>query len=170
MERYFRIVDRISDWTGKIASLIVVALTLSICYDVIMLYLFAHPTFWTYDMTMMMYGSFAALGFAYCHYHKGHVRMDLLYGRASKRGKAVLEVIGYLLLFFPLMIVLTYKSGEHAYWAVMHGERASGSAWRPPLGPFKIVITYGFAVFLLQGTVDFLRSLIIAVRGAGNES
>lgn len=170
MEQVFRAVDRLSDLTGKIASILVVFLTLSICYDVILRYILAWPCLWSYDMTIFLYGGFSILGAAYCHYRHGHVRMDLLYGRLSTRGKAIADIIGYVLLFFPLMTILVYKCGENAIWSVQIGERSASSVWRPYMGPFKLVVVYGLALFLLQGIVDFVRRVITAVKGVEYES
>ena len=170
MERFLRVIDRVSEITGRMASILVIILTIAICYDIFMRYVFAKPSFWAYDMTIMLYGSFAILGAAYCHYLKGHVRMDLIYGKLSPRGKAIADIVGYLLLFFPLMSVLVYKCGEHAIWSMSFGERSSASAWRPYLGPFKLIIAYGLALFLVQGIADFLRRIAVAVTGVEHES
>ena len=95
MEKFLRIIDRASEWTGKCASFLVVILTLAIGYDITVRYLFAKANFWPYDLTYMLYGSYTMLGAAYCHYRKGHVRMDLLYSKLSTRGKARMDVICY---------------------------------------------------------------------------
>jgi len=74
-------------------------------------------------------------------------------------------VVGYVLLFFPFMIVLTYKCGDHAYWAWASGEGSSVSVWRPQLWPFKFAIMLGFIMLILQGIVNFLKTLGVAVKG-----
>lgn len=170
MEKVFHVVDRLSELTGKVGSILVVVMSLAICYDVVLRYVLVWPCIWSYDMTIMLYGAFAVLGMAYCHYRGQHVRMDLIYGRLSTRGKAIVDVIGYVFLFFPLMTILVYKCGENAIWAIQLGERSASSVWRPYMGPFKLVITYGLALFLLQGIVDFVRRVRIAVKGVEYES
>jgi TRAP-type mannitol/chloroaromatic compound transport system permease small subunit len=170
MEKILRFIDRASIWTGKVSSLLVAVLTAAICYDITMRYVLIKPTSWAFELTYMIYGVYAMLGAAYCHYLKGHVRMDLLYMRLSPRKQAVVEVFCYIFLFFPLFIVLVWKCGEHAHYAIAYGERSSSSAWRPVLWPFKTIIAFGFLLFLLQGTADFLRSLRIAIKGESHES
>lgn len=170
METILRLIDRASEWTGKCASFLIVILTLAIGYDVTMRYLFAKPSAWIFDMTYMIYGAYTMLGVAYCHYLKGHVRMDLIYGRLSPKGKATVDVICYMVLFFPLFSVLIYKIGGHAIWALMHGERASGSVWRPPLAPFKLLITFGFLLFMVQGIAEFIKALFVIFRERTHES
>lgn len=165
MERLFRVVDRLSEWTGKVSSYLMPALVIAISYDIVMRYVFNRPTYWAFEVTYMTYGAYSVLGVAYCQLLRTHVRMDLLYGRFSPRTQATVECVCYLLLFFPLMVVLTYKCGEHALWAFSSGERSSASVWRPHLWPFKIAITFGFLLFLFQGLVDFLRILKRAIGG-----
>jgi len=170
MEKYLRIIDFVSEWTGKAGSFLVVFLIAAIGYDITVRYLFAIPNFWSYDTTYMTYGVYTMLGVAFCHLNRGHVRMDLFYSRLSPKGKALTDVICYLFLFFPLMGALTYKCGEHTLWSVLHGERSSASGWRPYMGPFNILITFGFILFFLQGVADFLRALRVVVKGKTGES
>lgn len=170
MEKYLRIIDLISEWTGKAGSFLLVFLILAIGYDITVRYLFSWANYWAFDTTYMTYGAYTMLGVAFCHLHRGHVRMDLLYARLSPKGKALIDVICYLVLFLPLMGILIYKCGEHTIWSVVHGERSSASAWRPRMGPFNIAITFGLILFFLQGVAEFLRSLRVAVKGKTSES
>jgi TRAP-type mannitol/chloroaromatic compound transport system permease small subunit len=162
MEKVLHFIDAISEWTGKLSSFLMVALTVAICYDVALRYIFKSPVPWGFDMTYMVYGAYSMLGVAYCEKNHGHVRMDLFYGMLSTKGKAKMDVICYLLLFFPLLIILTYKCGDQAIWSLLSGERSSGSVWRPLLGPFKLAITFGFVLLFFQGLASFIRALRIA--------
>jgi len=170
MQTVLRFIDRASEWTGKCASFLAVVLILAIGYDVALRYLFARPTFWAFEVIYMVYGAYAALGAAYCHYRKGHVRMDLIYSRLSPRGQATVDMICYLFLFFPLFFVLVYTCGGHAIWALSYGERSSVSIWRPLLAPYKLLIAFGFLLFLFQGIAEFIRSLYIVFKGGPHES
>jgi TRAP-type mannitol/chloroaromatic compound transport system permease small subunit len=169
METVFRVIDALSVWTGKIASFLMAGLVVAICYDVGMRYIFNQPTAWGFELTYMVYGAYAMLGVAYCEKFKAHVRMDMLYAKLSPRAKAWVDVVCYLLLFFPFLIVLTYKCGDHTLWSLQAGERSSVSVWCPSLGPFKLIITIGFVLFILQGLVNFLRTLRVAIKGEAHE-
>jgi TRAP-type mannitol/chloroaromatic compound transport system permease small subunit len=170
MEKVLQVIDGVSEWTGKLGSFLIAVLTVIICYDVSLRYIFNMPTAWGYDITYMMYGAYSMLGMAYCEKLKSHVRMDMVYALLSTRGKAWVDAICYLLLFFPALIIITYKCGDQAIWSLLSGERSSGSVWRPLLGPFKLVITFGLLLFILQGMASFLRALSIAVKGGSHES
>ncbi len=51
--KYVFCVDKVSDWTGKIACWISVPLVLGTVYDVFMRYVFQAPTKWAYELTWM---------------------------------------------------------------------------------------------------------------------
>lgn len=96
--------------------------------------------------------------------------MDLFYGRFPVRRKALIDVICYIVIFFPLYAVLVYKCTEHAWWAFTFGERSSASAWRPLTAPFKLSIAFGFILFFIQGVAEFIKALTIVIKGAPYES
>jgi TRAP-type mannitol/chloroaromatic compound transport system permease small subunit len=170
MERYLRVIDFVSEWTGKGASFLLVFLIAAIGYDITVRYFFSIPNFWIYDSTYMIYGAYTMLGVAFCHRNRGHVRMDLFYSRLSPKGQALMDVVCYIVLFFPLMGVLTYKCADYTWWSIVQGERSSASAWRPYLGPFNATVTFGFILFFLQGVAEFLRALSVLVKGRASES
>jgi len=164
MSRFLGFIDRSSDWVGRVGSILLVILFLAITYDITIRYFFSVSQFWAYDLTYMIFGIYSMLGMAYCLQKNAHVRMDLLSGRLSERGRAIMDIVGYLLFFFPLMIVIVYKCGGNAITAFQHGECSPSSSWRPSLVPFKFIIEFGFVLFLLQGLVQFLRSLSILLK------
>ena len=165
MHALTKAIDKITEIIGKCASFIIIPLVLGIAYDVFMRYVFSKPTFWAYDSTYMMYGVYIMLGAAYTHLNDGHVRMDLFTSHLDSRKKAVLECVCYLFLFFPLFFILVKYCSLHAIWSFGAGESSSASTWRPPVYPFKIVVAFGFVLFLLQGCSQFIKSLMVAIRG-----
>ena len=170
MVRLLKGIDWFSEIVGKCASFMLIVMILAIGYDITVRYFFSQPNFWAYDTVYMTYGAYSVLGAAFCHVSKGHVRMDLFYDRFSVREKALIDVICYTLIFFPLYIIITYKCAEHAWWAFTFGERSSVSAWRPLTGPFKLSIAFGFIIFFIQGVAEFIKALIVVIKGEFDES
>ena len=165
MHSIIKAIDKTTEIIGKCASFIIIPLVLGIAYDVFMRYVFSKPTFWVYDSTYMMYGGYIMLGSAYTHLKDSHVRMDLFTSRLSERKRAIIECVCYILFFFPLFFILVKYCSEHALWSLSAGESSSASTWRPPVYPFKIIIAFGFILFLLQGVSQFIKSLIFVLRG-----
>ena len=113
----------------------------------------------------MIYGTHFLLGAAYTLRVKGHIRIDLLYMRFPLRGRALIDVIGYLVIFFPVMIILVIASYDMAKDAYMIKEVSQFTPWQPILWPFKGVICVGFSLLILQGIAEFTRSVIALIRG-----
>ena len=170
MKKIIKAIDFLSEWSGKLGSLLVLILVFGMAYDMFTRYVFAKPNFWAYDMVYITYGSYAMLGMAYTLLMKNHVRMDLFLGKLSPKAIAWVDIVCYLLLFFPLAIVLVKVVGDNTIYSITSGECSYASVWRPQLGPFKIVLLYGFILFFLQGVSEFLKACIVLGGGGGNES
>lgn len=158
-----RVIDRISDWSGRIVCWMIIPLVGSLAYEVFARYLFGAPTEWAYDISYMLYGSFFMLGAGYALFRGGHIRTDMLYQNWSPRTQGTVDALCYLFLFFPAMLFLLWMGGQEAWHAWEIGERSDASPWRPILYPFKAVIPVTAVMLLMQGVSEFLKS-VYAVR------
>jgi TRAP-type mannitol/chloroaromatic compound transport system permease small subunit len=165
LSKALSVIDSISAYTGRIVGLIAVPMIIALIYEVVARYVFHRPTIWSYDITYMIYGTHYLLGAAYTLHVKGHIRIDLVYMKFSQRGRAVIDVIGYLIIFFPVMAILVVSGIDMAKEAYEIREVSQFSPWQPILWPFKSCIFVGFFLLLLQGIAEFIRSLIMMVRG-----
>lgn len=164
MRALVRVIDGISEWTGKVSSWVFCSfLVLIVCYDVLMRYAFNSPVIWGYDLTWMAAAAIAALGWAYTYRHGGHVRIDVFYAHLSSRGKALIDTLGSLLAFFPFIILLLYRSADWARYAWSTGEELQTTFWYPPAGPIRTVLFIGLLLFALQGVAEFVRSFYLLI-------
>lgn len=154
-----RVIDRISDWSGRIVCWMIIPLVGSLAYEVFARYLFGAPTEWAYDISYMLYGSFFMLGAGYALFRGGHIRTDMLYQNWSPRTQGTVDAVCYLFLFFPAMLFLLWMGGQEAWHAWEIGERSDASPWRPILYPFKAVIPVTAVMLLMQGVSEFLKSM-----------
>ena len=165
LARTIKMIDTFSDYTGRIVGWIAVPMIIALIYEVFARYIFLRPTIWSYEITYMIYGTHFLLGAGYTLHVKGHIRIDLLYMRFPTRGRALIDVIGYLTIFFPIMILLVISSYDMAKDAYDIKEVSQFTPWQPLLWPFKSVICVGFIFLILQGVAEFLRCLILLIRG-----
>jgi len=156
--------DWISEWTGRIFIWLIIPLTGVVAYEVISRRVFNAPHIWATEVTDFIYGPLFMLVAAYTLLHKGHVSIDLLFNRMRPRVQGILEVINHLIFFFPFCGLLFYYgiSFAHTSW-VQH--ETSGSAALPFVPEIKTVIPVTFALLLLQGIANFIRSIHLAVKG-----
>lgn len=158
-----RIIDRISEWSGKSVSFLVIAIMGITVWEVVLRYVFNAPTIWAFDAAYLIFGAYGVLGGAYTLYLKGHVNVDILYGRLPLRARAIVDVVTSTFFFFFCGLLL-WKGGVMAWDSLKIMEHAS-SAWSPPVYPIKLTIPIGASLLLLQGMAKFIRDLIVAVTG-----
>jgi TRAP-type mannitol/chloroaromatic compound transport system permease small subunit len=164
--RFTQMIDRMSEWSGKAVSWLVLVLTVMLGYEIVMRYLFNAPTKWAFDMSYMLGGSYFMLGEAYTLYKKGHVRIDIFYSRFSDRSRAWIDAVFYIFLFFPLWGGLLYALIPYVYLSWETGERSMQGYWMPVIYPFKTVMPVAIFLFLLQGVAEFVRCILVIRRGA----
>jgi len=164
MRGVIRVIDSISEWTGKTVRWVVLLMLVLIAFEVTERYVFNAPTIWAYDSVRFLLCAVCTLGWVYTHLRHGHVRIDLIYERLSPRGRAIIDVGGYLLFFFPFLIMLVYASAEGAWYSYSMGERSVSGFWYPPVYPVRIVMLLGVFLFTLQGVAQFTRDLYLLIR------
>ena len=156
-------IDSISKWTGRIIGYFIVLMMLVLLYEVFLRYVLDNPTNWAHETSLYMFGSYFMLLGGYALYSRSHISMDLLYGRFSPRKKAIMDVITALLFFF-FIGGLFYYGAEYA-WDAVTRQQSSGTAWNPPLYPFKLMIPISAFLLLLSGVAKFIRDLNMVIRG-----
>jgi len=164
MRKVPSVIDSISRYTAELLKWFCYALILVIVYDVIMRYVFDAPTLWAFETAYMLGGAIFVLGFAYTHYYRAHVRVDVFYSRLSPRRRAIIDVFGTLFFFFPLLVLLVSGSFSLMWRAWSIGEISIVTNLFPPLAPFRTVVFIGFSLFTLQAIAQFTRDLYVLVR------
>ena len=159
MRRVLFFVDHLSAWVGKIFGWAIVILTLVVGYDVLMRYAFRAPTRWAFDVAYILYGTLFMMAGAYTLSRNGHVRGDIFYRDWSVRRQAVVDLICYLLFFFPGIIALLWSGWQFAEVARAVNERSSSTPGGPIIWPFKYVIPLAGLFMLFQGIVEVVRAL-----------
>ena len=160
-----RIIDRFTDVTGTLISLLSIPLFLAVGYEVTARYLFNAPTVWAFDVTYMLYGTLFMLGTAYALHKGAHIRTDFFWEGFSPRTKGIIDSVAYVVFFFPSLAMLCYISLHEAQYAYLINEQSDQSPWRPVLWPFKAVVPLACLLLLIQGVSELLKSLYMARTG-----
>lgn len=162
---FFNGIDKLNYYLAKFFSWSIVFLVLTLVYEVIMRYIFKNPTQWSYDVTYMINSMFVVFGYAYTHQIEGHVRIDLIKTKLSKRLQALLDILFSLLLLFPSCLLMIRVMVPHLQMSWGLKERAMTGTWLPPVYPFKTWILLGIILFTLQGVSQLIKDLTILFNG-----
>jgi TRAP-type mannitol/chloroaromatic compound transport system permease small subunit len=152
-----RAIDRFTDVTGKLIALTMLFLMVTISYEVVMRYGFNAPTVWVYESSFMANGSAFMLGAAYALLKGAHVRTDIYWENYSERKKGVVDLISYLLFFYPAMITFMLISIDDALHSYDTGERSQESVWRAIMWPFRATIPLAALLLMIQGVSEVLK-------------
>ena len=126
---------------------------------------FNAPTKWAYDVTYMLYGTLFLIGAAYTLLIDGHVRVDALRSAISPKTTTIIEILCYLIFFFPVIGGLVYFGAGFAQRSWVLAEQAKESVWAPPIYPFKTVLPVAMFLLLIQGIGKFTRCLVFITTG-----
>ncbi len=159
--------DALAETVGRMVSWLVLLLVLLIGYDVIMRYLFQQGSVALQELEWHLFALIFLLGAAYTQKHDGHVRVDILYRSrlVSGRGRALIDLVGTLLLLIPFCLLVIYSSWPFVESAWQHGESSPDPGGLPLRWLIKAAIPAGFALLLLQGVADALKSLLRLMEG-----
>ncbi|WP_419595580.1 TRAP transporter small permease subunit, partial [Thiolapillus sp.] len=159
-----RILESLAEVTGRViawGTLLMVLVTFAV---VVLRY--ALDTGWIamQESITYLHSLVFMLGAAYTLRHQGHVRVDIFYQKFSERGRAWVNLLGTLLLLFPMMSFIVWISWEYVTesWKVMEGSREAGGL--PGVFLLKTLLLLMPVAMMLQGLALLLRSLQI-IRG-----
>ena len=146
-----------SGTAGALAAWLVIPLIAASCYEVFSRYVMDEPTLWAFEVGTMMMGTHFLIGLAYTLREGGHVRVDVFYGRASRRAKALIDAFTYVGLLLPLTAWLIHGFARKVITAYETQERSGLSAFNPVIWPFRAVMFAAFVLLFLQALAELLR-------------
>ena len=153
-------IDKVSSWFGKAFAWTIMVMTLGVSFEVFVRYALDAPTSWAFDVTYIMYGALFMMGGAYALSRDAHVRADFLYRLWRPRTQAILELVLYILFFFPGVFALVIAGWRYAGRSWRYMEVSSFSPANIPIYQFKSIIVAAGVILLLQGFAQALRCII----------
>lgn len=159
LRRFVTAIDRFADWTGIAVAWLMVPMVGAVAWEVISRYVFDAPTQWSFETTYMLYGSMFMLGAAYTLRVGAHIRTDFFWEKWSIRTKGLIDMIAYVVFFFPGIGLFLWITAGEAWYAFDIGERSEQTPWRPLLWPLKAVIPISALLLLIQGAAELAKSV-----------
>ena len=155
--KFVRAVDAVNKVVGTFSMYLVFMMVAILLYEPIARNLFGVSSIWSVEMAQFTMAAYYLLGGGFSMMLRGHVRMDLLYGRWSEKKKATYDVFTGLFMIFYLVFLL-YGAYSSIEYAVMYGQK-NRSAWAPYMAPIKIIMGTGVLLMLLQAIAQFFKDL-----------
>ena len=163
IRHYVRIVDRISDYVGYVAMMLIFVMVGVLLLDAVTRNVIHIPLHWCIEFAQFTLAAYYFMGGAVTLKNDSHVRMDLFYERLSERGKAKMDLATIGCLIFYLSVLLIGSVSSLTY-AIETGERRF-SMWNPSMIPIKTLMVACIVLMLLQ-SVSLAFKHIATLRGA----
>ena len=152
-------IDRLNTAVGRAVAWLALVVVLLEFALVIARYLFALGSIWASETVIYAHATLFMLAAAWTLKAGGHVRVDVFYAEASPRAKAIVDLVGSLLLLLPFTAVLIWLSVPYAArsWEIL--ERSQESSGLPLVFALKTLIPLFAVLMVLQGTAQAIRAL-----------
>lgn len=160
MITYIRFADRLSSWFGKAFGWLIILMTFGISYEVFVRYVLNAPTSWSLDVSFIMYGTLFMMGGAYTLSRGGHVRGDFLYRLWRPRVQAGVDLVLYLIFFFPGVLALVFSGWKYSSRSWGYGEVSVNSPAGVPIFQFKTVMVAAGVLLFIQGIAQIMRCIV----------
>jgi TRAP-type mannitol/chloroaromatic compound transport system permease small subunit len=152
-----------TEWVGKTASWLILAMVLLICYDVAMRYLFQQGSVALQELEWHLFALIFLLGSAYTLKHDEHVRVDIIYQShfISDKQRALIDICGILLLLLPFCILILVTAWPFVENAFYYNEGSPDPGGLPYRFILKGSLLVAFGLLLLQGLSNLLKNIIL---------
>jgi TRAP-type mannitol/chloroaromatic compound transport system permease small subunit len=151
-------IDRLTTLVGRAAAWLALAIVLLQFGLVVARYLLDLGSIWLSETVIYANAALFLLASAWTLRVGGHVRIDVFYVHATERTRAIVDVIGALLLLLPFALVLVWLSVPYAArsWAIL--ERSQEASGLPLVFVLKTLIPLFAVLLALQGMAQAVRA------------
>lgn len=159
MQRLADGLDMVNRGVGAVVRWCALAMVLVQFGVVLMRYVFGYSSIAMNESVLYLHATLFMLGAGYTLLVDDHVRVDILYARATDRGKAAIDIFGHLALLMPSMLALLWWSwpSVRSAWSIYEGPISVGGI--PAVFLLKSLIPAFCVLLLIQSWACLLRNL-----------
>ena len=153
-----RLIDSINLGLGKFIMWLILAATVISAGNAVMRKAFDVGSNAYLEIQWYLFAGVFMLGVGYVFLKNGHVRIDFISARLSRRTNAIIDAIGMVVFTIPLCIIMIDLGWPYFYRAFVSGEMSqhSGGLIRWPV---VMLIPLGFAILLAQSVSELIKRI-----------
>lgn len=166
---YNRIVDRITGAMGRVISWMVMLMVVVSAFNAIARYVgkwigINLSSNLYLELQWYLFSLIFLLGAAYALKENAHVRVDVIYGRLRARSRALINVIGSVLMLIPFCLFVLWVSWPSIRnsWVIREGSPDPSGL---PRYPIKAMIIVAFVLLLAQGVAELIKAVRVLRAG-----
>ena len=151
-----RLIDTISLGLGKLVMWLILAATAISAGNAVMRKAFNIGSNAYLEIQWYLFAATFMLGVGYVMLKNGHVRIDFISTRLSKRTNAVIDALGIVVFTIPLSLIMINLG-----WPVFQNAFVSGEMSQNAGGlirwPVIILIPLGFGILIMQSVSELIK-------------
>jgi TRAP-type mannitol/chloroaromatic compound transport system permease small subunit len=151
-------IDRLTTAVGRAVAWLALAIVVLQFALVLGRYVFDFGSIWLSETVIYAHAALFLFAAAWTLKAGGHVRVDVFYAHASPRTRAVVDLLGALLLLLPFTLVLLWLSIPFAArsWTILEGSQETSGL--PLVFLLKTFIPLFALLMALQGVSQAIRA------------
>ena len=154
--KFSQLVDWFNDQLGRLAMWLVLAAVLISAGNAIMRKAFSIGSNAYLEVQWYLFAGVFMLAASYVFLRNGHVRIDFISSRLSKRTNAIIDALGIVVFLIPLCVILIDLSWPYFMRSYVSGEMSENAGglirW-----PVVMLIPLGFSLLLMQGLSELIK-------------
>lgn len=157
LKGFVRGIDALNEWIGRTVAWLTLGCVVT-CFAVVVLrYVFQLGYPWLQELYVWQHAIVFMAGAGYTMLHRGHVSVDVLYGRLGPRARAWTDIAGTLVFLFPWLAVVAIASTPFvtSSWAIR--EASSTANGMPAVYLLKSLLWVFCALLFVQGVALIAR-------------
>jgi TRAP-type mannitol/chloroaromatic compound transport system permease small subunit len=153
-----QLIDSITEFVGRSIIWVVLVVTLISCGNAIMRYTINYSSNAFLEIQWYLFAVIFLFGAGYTLKKNEHVRIDLIAGKFSKRGQAMIDIFGIIFFLMPMAIAIMWMSWPIFLLAYKTNEMSS-NAGGLILWPARLMVPLGFFLLVMQGISELIKKV-----------
>jgi TRAP-type mannitol/chloroaromatic compound transport system permease small subunit len=153
-----QLIDSITEFVGRSIIWVVLVVTLISCGNAIMRYTINYSSNAFLEIQWYLFAVIFLFGAGYTLKKNEHVRIDLIAGKFSKRGQAMIDIFGIIFFLMPMAIAIMWMSWPIFLLALKTNEMSS-NAGGLILWPARLMVPLGFFLLVMQGISELIKKV-----------
>lgn len=153
-----KLIDWLTERVGKGAFWLVLVMTIISSANAVVRFAFNYSSNGLLEIQWYLFAAVFLLCAPYTLQKNEHVRIDVLSGKLSPRGLAVIDIIGTLFFLLPMVILVLWLSMPLIAESYRINEMSANAGglirW-----PVKILLPIGFTLLALQGVSELIKRI-----------
>lgn len=149
--------DGLSKRFGEIAAWAVFLSCFISCANAFVRFGFSIFNAWL-EIQWYLFAVCVMLGAAWVLRVNEHVRVDIIYGKLSARGKVYIDLFGMIVFLLPLM-ALMFDLSLPLFWQMFISKEMSSNAGGLIRWPAMLMLPLGFALVFIQGFFEIVKRI-----------